>query len=446
MLDYFDHYYLGGVDDMTSTTVECWTNLIEWVRTGEIGEPWNLCPLTAAITRRTHGLPCILDQVREDLKSEEEEVSKYLHAEDNNGLFRVWYDGPRNSEIVTRRNPTERSPSHTLANPRPYARFGHAMALVDFGLRDGFQLAVSSPFESHPSHSPHTGAVRLVSLKEDSIAPTTTLYPSTAAFETPGIRFGFSMASFKLQNKNMSAVAVGLPGWDPAGSVDIYTGSATNILDITPQLTISPWNTVYFRSQYGKRAFGSKVFVADVDGDGKDDLLISSPWSDFTENPTLPDPPGPSETQPTDTPSRPPLDPQHGGIVVFTGNQLEFMVGGDDVFDEDCAYYISPPSLTGFERFGTSLAFAKKAGVLLVGEPGAGRNRTVSGRGRVYGIKITAELRSVVFTIDGPSVDEQSLGTEFGGGGLACGVTGDGTEWFAVAGHNSVRSNYACQS
>jgi hypothetical protein len=441
MLDYFDHYYLGGVDDMTSTTVECWTNLLNWVRTGEIGEPWNLCPLTAAITRRTNAVPCMFDVVKQDLETETEEIiSRNLHVEDKDGVFRVWYDGAHNSETLSRDPADGRSPSHQLANPQPYARFGHSMALVEFGLRDGLQLAISSPFETHPSHPPYTGAVRLVSLTKDSITPTTVLQPSKSALQMSGIRFGFSMASIKLNNKNISAVAVGSPGWDPAGTVDIYTGSATNhLFDIIPQLTIRPWNSVWFRSQYGKRVFGSKLFVADVDGDGTDDLLIASPWSDFTDSPTLPDPPETVATTPLPRPT-PHLDPQHGGIVIFTGVQLDLMVGVEEVFDEDCAYHISPPSLTGFERFGASIGFAKKAGVLLVGEPGAARNSTVSGRGRIYGIKVTHELRSIVFTIDGPVVDEKSLGTEFGGGGLASGVTNDGIEWFAVAAHNAVIS------
>ena len=56
----------------------------------------------------------------------------------------------------------------------------------------------------------------------------------------------------------------------------------------------------------------------------------------------------------------------------------------------------------------------------------------------VYGIKVTKELRSVVFTIEGDVVDENSLPTEFGGGGLTNGVTDDGTEWIAIAAHNTV--------
>ena len=418
---------------MTSTTVECWTNLVGWFRDGDIGDPWNLCPLTTAITRRTErALSCIPDIVRRDLKAEEEEVSKHLHAEDIDGVFRVWYDGPRTVHSASiKRNQLK---SQNISRESAYARFGHSIALGEFGLGNPLQLAVSSPFESREAHSPYTGNIHVFALSKDGVLPTTTLYPTPSTFDIPGMRFGFSLASFKVQSKNVSALAVGAPGWDPAGRVFIYTGSATNNLDITPQLTIMPWHTVWYRSQYGKRAFGSKLFVADVDGDGKDDLLISSPWADFTGAPVLPDPPEHEHPHP---PSEI-WDSQHGGIAVFTGKQLEMMIGGTNVLDEDCAYFISPPCGNGFERFGTSMAFTKKAGILLVGEPGSGRNSSVSGRGRVYGIKVTKERRSVVCTIDGPEVGEHSLSTEFGGGGLVSGVTGNGTEWFAVSAHNTV--------
>jgi FG-GAP repeat len=413
---------------MTSTTVECWTNLIEWFRSGDIGDPWELCPLTSAITRRTEkAVPCILDHVRKELKLEEEEILKHIYGEDKDGLFRVWYDGPRDFNYSVAKEHDQQS-SRTFSSHNPYGRFSHSMALGEFGIGDPLQIAVSSPFQTNDGHAPHEGDVHVLSISNDEILSTQTLSRPFQNHDMPALRFGFSLASFKIKSRNISALAVGTPGFDHAGMVFIFTSSALNSLG-GPFLTIKPWHPPWHKSQYGKRVFGSKLFVADVDGDGKDDLLISSPWSDYTGGPILPE--RPSQSYRT-------LDPQHGGIAVFTGKQLELMVGSQDVLDEDSACYIIPPTGNGFERFGTSITFAKKSGVLVVGEPGSGRNQTVSGRGKVYGIKVMKELRSAEFTIDGPFVDENSLPTEFGGGGLTSGVASDGTEWFAVAAHNTV--------
>ena len=444
MLDYFDSYYLGGLDDMTSTTVECWTNLIEWMKTGQIGNPWELCPLTAAITRRTDSaIPCVFDQMTKDLKTEIDEINEDLHAEDRDGLFRVWYSGHRHFMYNQH---TSQPPSREVSSQIAYARFGQSMALGYFGLGDSLQLAVSSPFQSHESHSPHTGDIRIFSINKEEISPDRNIRPASSPHspsDYPGLRFGYSLAAFNLQNQNQTVLAVGSPGSHPSGLVHIYTGSPHANVDVTPQLTIVPYNEIWFKSQYGKRVFGSKLFVADVDGDGKDDLLISSSWSDFTGYPTLPDPP---DTNTDENIRRAVWDTQHGSIAVFTGNQLEMMMGGHHVLDEDCAYYISSPSAYGFERFGSSIAFAKKAGVLLVGEPGAGKNSSYSGRGKVYGIRIAEEQRFIEFEIDGPEIAENAPPTEFGGGGLTSGVTKDGTEWFAVASQNEVSCTCVIQT
>jgi hypothetical protein len=445
MLDYFDEYYLGGIDDMTSTTVECWTNLVDWVHSGPESNPWNLCPLTVAITRRTEAsIPCISEALTDELKSEVEIISKYIHGEDKDGIFRVWYDGPRDIVEPVAARKTGQLSSRNISGHRPYGRFGQSMAIMESGLDDAVQLAVSSPYESHENHFPYTGDVHIHSISKYEIKPTVTLQPVGEAFAIPGVRFGFSLASFRYGSKNLSALAVGAPGWDPSGRVYIYTGTKTLPIEITPHLTILPFHPTYYRSQFGKRAVGYKMFVADVDGDGKDDLLISAQWSDFVGGRTLPDPdPDLDDMDEEEAYWHEVWDYQHGSISVFSGHQLELLLTDNDsaVYDEDCAYVLNPMFDGAFQRFGSSMAFAKKAGIVLVGAPGKGRKNnknTEAGRGRVYGIRVTKQQRFIDFTIDGPEVKDHRLGSNFGGGGLTTGVTRDGTEWFAVGVQNSV--------
>src|SRR5271163_1056506 len=95
MLDHFDEYYLGGIDDMTATTTECWTNLTNWFRDGNIGDAWDLCPLTKAITRRTQSPPCLPEQLRRDLEAEAHEIEGHFKFAEEYGFLKISYTGPR---------------------------------------------------------------------------------------------------------------------------------------------------------------------------------------------------------------------------------------------------------------------------------------------------------------------------------------------------------------
>ena len=453
MLDYFDEYYLGGIDDMTCASVECWTNLVSWFRVGDIGDPWELCPLTAAITRRTEGAPkarpCIPDLAGRDMTADEEMIMQHLQAEDKDGMFVVSYTGPEWDEpdyVGSRKDrDSNPEPSLTYYGENAYSRFGQSIAIGEFGIGNPFSLAIAAPFHSVEGHAPHVGSIDFLSMVPNDLShpplnSTLSLTPQRE-YEMTGLRFGFAISPLTLQlpydqRLNITALAVGVPGYHRGGRMFIYWTSpepGTRLL-----LEIKPFNPVWHKSNYGKREFGSKLFVADIDGDGKDDLLVLNPWTDYVGAPITPE--VPSDDEDEDEAFMRERDPQRGNIAVYTGRQLELFLGDDDrnVLDEDCAFWLNPPNGNGRERFGASIAFAKQAGVLLVGEPGSGRNETVSGRGRVYGIKASNNSVQIVFTIDGSEQDKDRLPVEFGGGGLATGITAEGIEWFAVASHNTV--------
>jgi FG-GAP repeat len=453
MLDYFDEYYLGGIDDMTCASVECWTNLVSWFKVGDIGDPWELCPLTAAITRRTEdspkAWPCIPNLEDREMTAEDKFVMQHLYGEDKDGMFIISYTGPEwdDPAHATSRKDRDSNPEASLTyyGENSYSRFGQSIAIGEFGIGNPFSLAVAAPFHSVEGHAPHVGSVDFLSMVPNDLDaashsphPILSLTPQRE-YEMTGLRFGFSISPLTLQlpydqRLNVTALAVGVPGYHRGGRMFIYWTSpepGTRLL-----LEIKPFHPVWHKSNYGKREFGSKLFVADIDGDGRDDLLVLNPWTDYVGAPITPEVP-PDEEDETFMLER---DPQRGNIAVYTGRQLELFLCDDDrnVLDEDCAFWLNPPNGHGQERFGASIAFAKQAGVLLVGEPGAGRKESVSGHGRVYGIKASNHSVEILFTIDGPEQDEDTLPIEFGGGGLATGVTAEGIEWFAIAAHNSV--------
>src|SRR5271169_3879268 len=237
MLDNFEDYYLGGIDDMTFTTVECWNRLVDWFRTNSTipEDPWNLCPLTQAITRRTGpAVPCIPDAVREDLKSEADEVQKYLHGEDDDyGNFRIYYDGPwdinsdtnfriSDTEDEPLNEPEDKSPSQTYIGKFPYARFGMSMAAGEFGIGNPAQIAISAPYETREYDDAYLGDVHVVSLNDATTSSIRTSPPLSHDFT--GMRFGWSLAAFKVPLRNLSALAVGVPGYNKGGIVFVYAG------------------------------------------------------------------------------------------------------------------------------------------------------------------------------------------------------------------------------
>ncbi|KAJ6262529.1 hypothetical protein Dda_3340 [Drechslerella dactyloides] len=58
MIDFFDEYYLGGMDEMAASAVWCWRNLTEWVAVGapESSDGWDLCDIFKLIKSRDGGV------------------------------------------------------------------------------------------------------------------------------------------------------------------------------------------------------------------------------------------------------------------------------------------------------------------------------------------------------------------------------------------------------
>ncbi|KAF3911779.1 hypothetical protein AA313_de0206789 [Arthrobotrys entomopaga] len=58
MIEFFDEYYLGGLDEMTGTAVWCWRNLTEWMwdeKGGDASDGWDLCDTFKLIKSRNGG-------------------------------------------------------------------------------------------------------------------------------------------------------------------------------------------------------------------------------------------------------------------------------------------------------------------------------------------------------------------------------------------------------
>ncbi|KAK6519437.1 hypothetical protein TWF281_003271 [Arthrobotrys megalospora] len=57
MIDFFDEYYLGGIDEMAANAVWCWRNVTEWMVGGAegVGDGWEMCDTFQLIKARNGG-------------------------------------------------------------------------------------------------------------------------------------------------------------------------------------------------------------------------------------------------------------------------------------------------------------------------------------------------------------------------------------------------------
>jgi FG-GAP repeat len=201
------------------------------------------------------------------------------------------------------------SPTY-LTTYQPFSQFGTSLAVGRFSLYDpgDIQVAVGAPLETEDSLQPNAGSVYVMSLKDvaDSFQPPYDIgtmhdvvgftdrllsdfshtqhrlsrsrdYPSARVDE----RFGTATIGWRIGNDTF--IVNSSPGPQlyigpqlpqdlaPSGKITIFKGSET-ILEIDlrgAQL-----------GQIGTRQFGTTLAVADVDGDGVDELIVGSPESD----------------------------------------------------------------------------------------------------------------------------------------------------------------------
>uniref|UniRef100_A0A452HF73 Phosphatidylinositol-glycan-specific phospholipase D n=1 Tax=Gopherus agassizii TaxID=38772 RepID=A0A452HF73_9SAUR len=161
----------------------------------------------------------------------------------------------------------------------PYARLGWAMASGDLN-QDGYEdLVVGAPGYSRLGHV-QIGRVYIIYSNPSGLPPVNMDLDKEAdqvleGFQPSG-RFGSAIAVLDFNEDGVPDVVVGAPS---VGSQNLtYTGAVYVYLGITGR-GLSPWPNITIICQHTFCNLGWSLLAADIDGDGKSDLVVGSPYA-----------------------------------------------------------------------------------------------------------------------------------------------------------------------
>ena len=291
MTEAYQDYFVGGLDDMGVSSAWKFLEVIDWMEEGveaasdrPVPDPAHTVRLgpimrlglelekAGAITLTREESDRVLRIV---VRTNTEAWLKF--AAEYHSKHKVTFTPQTQSPTIEAREHSP-APSIHFTVDTPYSHLGTSLAAADFD-GDGIDdLAMGAPGFGPPGTA-QQGAVYVFMGEGDAENGTIELSDQSADIvltgATSGERLGYSLAAGDFDGDGFSDLAVGAPthgasSLEYTGKVSLYRGSAAG-LEPTPALTYAS-GAVYDN-------FGHGLSAGDVNGDGFDDLIVSSPFS-----------------------------------------------------------------------------------------------------------------------------------------------------------------------
>ena len=206
----------------------------------------------------------------------------------NSGFVQIHYGGAGGLQLAGAHLLTGAT-DEAMLSIRDDERFGAALTVGDFNGDNYDDLAIGQPrfygaFDGNFVY--HTGMVDVYQGQASGLLPRQGygIRQDSAQIldlEESGDDFGFALAAGDFNHDTYDDLAIGVPGEDGKGAVQVILGSEFGLLFINNAI----WRQnevggVVDPAEAGDR-FGAALTAGDFDGDGYDDLAIGAPYEDL---------------------------------------------------------------------------------------------------------------------------------------------------------------------